>query len=183
MLTLSIPPLRERAEDIHPIARGILAGLECECPEADLALLTGYHWPGNIRQLKNFLRRAAVVGAGHLRGPLLKRLLEDEGRFHRALDGRGMGQLLTKGTLEEIEFEVIHQRIQSCGGNKCEAARRLGVAKSTLHDKLRRWKQRQFGSSLSANSLVTSLDYSRATLSKTGVPYSTSAPPGHLAFA
>lgn len=135
-LTLRIPPLRERPEDIPVLAANILKGV-CNrmgraevrlSPQAEAAL-EDYGWPGNIRELANVLERAMILQKGEsLDAPDL------------GLDGRRTLQAPMEGemvTLKEMEKLHIERVLQRSGGNVAEAALVLGLARRTLYDRLK----------------------------------------------
>ena len=135
-LTLRIPPLRERPEDIPVLAANILKGV-CNrmgrtevrlSPRAEAAL-RDYGWPGNIRELANVLERAMILQKGEsLDAPDL------------GLDGRRTLQAPAEGemvTLKEMEKLHIERVLQRSGGNVAEAAQVLGLARRTLYDRLK----------------------------------------------
>lgn len=139
VLRIEIPPLRQRREDILPLAVQFLDSLKANYAPADLAALSEYEWPGNVRQLRNFLIRAAVVGRSSLSGPLVLRLLAEEKA--QAAAPSGGSPTLWNGSLAEIEKEVIVARLRRLNGNRKKTAAELGIAKSTLQEKLRRWRE------------------------------------------
>jgi DNA-binding NtrC family response regulator len=161
---VDIPPLRERASDIPPLARHLLARI-AEQPgmrylsitDDGLAVLMRYGWPGNVRQLQNALFRAAVLCDGNAltaadfpqiaQESTLSRRASD---YHgKALNGAAGTSALTQGPgitlyahdgnmrpLEEIEADVIRLAIGHYRGRMTEVARRLGIGRSTLYRKL-----------------------------------------------
>ncbi len=133
VFSLTLPPLRERAEDILPIALQLLA-LEGGpgrgfARDAERALLA-YSWPGNIRELSNAVRHGAALAQG-----AAVRLddLPDEVRERRPSQP-------ALRPLAEVEREHILAVLESCGGNQAEAARVLGLARNTLWRKLRAYE-------------------------------------------
>jgi DNA-binding NtrC family response regulator len=138
-VAVSLPPLRKRPEDIEPISAKLLADLSHEIgrklkglsPEAAEALRS-YPWPGNVRELKNVLGRAAALCDGTRIEA--KDLFLSHGKKSETLDG------LSGKTLEEIEKAAIHATLKSVGGNKTEAAKVLGIAYSTLYEKMKKYK-------------------------------------------
>jgi two-component system NtrC family response regulator/two-component system response regulator AtoC len=137
-----LPPLRKRREDIEPIAGQLLAGISADVgkklsglsPEAASAL-TAYSWPGNVRELKNVLGRAAALSDG---GRIeAKDLFLSQGKKTATLEG------LSGRTLEEIEKAAIHATLQSVSGNKTEAAKALGIAYSTLYEKMKKYGMKE----------------------------------------
>jgi DNA-binding NtrC family response regulator len=136
VLELWLPPLRERPEDLGLLCAEILGRLSrelgTEALELDpgaLAALAAEPWPGNLRELEQRLRRAALLAAGPVLGPAD---LSPGPRSRRA-EAAPLASL----TLAEIERDQIQRVLQECGHNKSLAARRLGLHRSTLYAKLR----------------------------------------------
>jgi DNA-binding NtrC family response regulator len=142
VVRVNMPPLRKRKEDIETIAVQALAGISAEIhkkitglsPEA-AAALTAYSWPGNVRELKNVLGRAAALSDSGRIEP--KDLFLTQGRKRTTLDG------LSGKTLDEIEKAAIYATLQSVSGNKTEAAKMLGIAYSTLYEKMKKYGMRE----------------------------------------
>jgi transcriptional regulator with PAS, ATPase and Fis domain len=134
VLTLRIPPLRERPDDIPIIARELLRDFGFTYAGSVLEQLRQYDWPGNVRQLKNVLIRAGVLGHRELNGEIVDRILVEEHTRHSiALSGE-------PASLADVERQVVLERLQRNGGNRKQTAKDLGIGKSTLHEKLKRWK-------------------------------------------
>ncbi|WP_257450928.1 sigma-54-dependent transcriptional regulator [Archangium lipolyticum] len=149
-LPLFIPALRERPEDILVIARDMLARLSRELgrPGLDLsptaeAALRSYSWPGNLRELRNVLERAVLLSST----PVLR---PDDLRFDHLL-ARALapspvepGAALSSGrseldlTLREVERRHIERVLADEGGHVERAAKRLGIPRSSLYQKLKR---------------------------------------------
>jgi transcriptional regulator with PAS, ATPase and Fis domain len=135
VLTLRIPPLRERREDIGLISRHLLDELKAQWEPGVIEMLERQNWPGNVRQLKNVLTRATVLGGKRLSPSVLDPILQEESvRAVPSKNGYG-------GSLEDIERKAIVDRLKVCDGNRKRAAKELGIAKSTLQDKLRKWRE------------------------------------------
>ncbi|MGH2571394.1 MAG: sigma-54 interaction domain-containing protein, partial [bacterium] len=145
---IRLPPLRERPEDVAPLARKFLATLAeqqgCapfELPAATQAFLSRAPWPGNVRELRNAIERATILAGG---GEL------EPGHFG-SVDGavgdpgpsEGM-TLLQVGRLAQrrAESEAIRRALRETAGNRTEAARRLGVSYKTLWAKLKEYEIR-----------------------------------------
>lgn len=131
-----LPPLRDRKDDILPIATAFITELNPILgkhiqgihPDA-VRILEGYPWPGNIRELRNVIERAMILANGdEIRPEHLPR----EIRVHRALDA---GLL----SLEELEAAHIRRVIQALNGNLKKAAEVLGISRSTLYEKIQRY--------------------------------------------
>jgi DNA-binding NtrC family response regulator len=139
-VTIAIPPLRERPEDIALLARHFAARAASESGRAALqiddeamACLTRHSWPGNVRELQNAIQHAAILCRGdHIsRDDLPPRITG------AALSGINLdGAVATGLTLDELEREYIRATLASVDGNKSEAAAILGIDRKTLYRKL-----------------------------------------------
>lgn len=134
VLTLRVPPLRERREDILPLARHFLANerrpLRGFTQQAEERLLA-HAWPGNVRELANAIQHGVALANGLDidANDLPEGIGESVGpRESDAMDLR---------PLSEVEREHILRVLDACGGSQAEAARVLGIARNTLWRKLR----------------------------------------------
>ena len=142
VIAIHIPPLRERPEDLLPLAARFLeqhgARLgrpNCTLSSDALARFCGYAWPGNVRELENVIERALVLGRDTLIG--VSDLPPDlRGAPGRAPAARAEGGV---GPLAEAEREHIRRALLAVGGNKTAAARLLGLDRKTLYRKLRQF--------------------------------------------
>ncbi|HNX30324.1 MAG TPA: sigma-54 dependent transcriptional regulator [Holophaga sp.] len=136
VIRLTIPPLRDRGDDIILLARHFAAKYAVECgrpvpafSDSALRTLRDYAWPGNVRELENVIHRLVVMGEGErIDVPDLPELM----RFS-ALRGESPYR-----TLAEIEAEHIRRVMGIVGGNRTRAAEILGVDRKTLREKLKR---------------------------------------------
>ncbi len=135
-LTLRIPPLRERPEDILLLSSTILREVCSRMgrPEIQLTpmaegMLKGYAWPGNIRELSNVLERAMVLQKGE-RLEASDLGLEDR----KSTQFSAETELVTMKEMERLHIDRVLQR---CHGNVTEAAQILGMARRTLYDRLK----------------------------------------------
>jgi DNA-binding NtrC family response regulator len=138
VFVITVPPLRERPEDIPSLTHSFIqrfaaeshrpiTGAEEEC----LAALQSYLWPGNVRQLRNVVQRAVALSPGpHIR----KSDLPPEFQ-HRSLSGSSF-QVHVGTTLEEVEQDLIARTIAAFKGNKTRAAKALGISLRTLYNRL-----------------------------------------------
>jgi transcriptional regulator with PAS, ATPase and Fis domain len=140
-VTLTVPPLRERPEDILPLAQFFL---EHHHPGVRLgptaaSLLQEYGWPGNIRELRNVLTKAAVMAPG----PVLDAsdLPIDPGRATTASLIRA-AQAVAATNLDDMEERMIQQALQQTGGHQQRAAALLGISRRTLSRKLKAYEER-----------------------------------------
>lgn len=152
---IHVPPLRARREDIVPLARALLTELSQGLgrppdaarlsPGAEEKLLA-YNWPGNVRQLRNVLERAAIVAGGgpvepaHLvlegnpgAGPAVE--AAQRGAHASANPGADPGR-----SLEELEREAIRRALDAESGHRKRAAERLGIGLRTLYEKIKRYR-------------------------------------------
>ena len=151
VVQVTIPPLRERSGDVPALARHLLARIakqpglrELGITDEAMSLLSGYAWPGNVRQLQNALFRAAVLCDGdaltatdfpHIASLLVAGApVADHGA-----QAAGVTLFNSDGNmraLEAIEADVIRLAIGHYRGRMTEVARRLGIGRSTLYRKL-----------------------------------------------
>jgi two-component system response regulator HydG len=140
VVTLNMPPLRERVEDIPLLAAHFLNRFSDKNHKqvkgftpAAMDVLLKYFWPGNVRELENVIERAVVLLVGeYISERELPPSLVGSAAQARAVSLAGF-------SLDEVERRAILDTLDSCGGNKSEAARRLGVTRKTLHGKLARY--------------------------------------------
>ncbi len=137
VVTLLIPPLRERREDIVPLVEyftQVLAGQlglqDVPFDLSDFRELEAYSWPGNVRELKNMVERCLLLG--RFPSELLK-----PGKS----DNSSVAGYPVSWTLEEAEKDHIRKVLARSGENKTQAARILGVSRKTLTRKLHAWQQ------------------------------------------
>lgn len=151
ILPLHVPPLRDRKEDIALLTSRLLKNLcdryqrENVQPSHDtLLIMEAYDWPGNIRQLSNVLEYALVHADKHV---ILPHHLPDEVRSAPSSARPTIGSF-TQGFIArphpyrsaippEIELAAINRAVDEAGGNKAEAARRLGISRTTLWKRLK----------------------------------------------
>ncbi len=132
VITLSLPPLRKRGDDVVLIARELLERTAQEhgvpAPALDPELceaLMGYHWPGNVRELKNAVERALLLSPpGEL---AVAELVPQDSTI--AETG---GPLPFPARLDDITAAAAQATLDGCGGNRSEAARRLGISRRRL---------------------------------------------------
>ncbi len=134
-----LPPLRERPEDLVPLARLLLAraGAALGRPHLRLsaaaeAALARQSWPGNVRELQNILERAAIMADRDVVGPELLDPPSPPPGAASAAPARAM-------TLAELERDAIDQALRRHNGNRRLAAESLGIGLRTLYDKLKRY--------------------------------------------
>jgi two-component system response regulator AtoC len=149
VMVIELPPLSDRKEDIPILTDYFISKLAREMgkeirrvSQQALDLIVSYSWPGNVRELKNVMERALILAKGDLIDPgdLPLELRKDvEGLHLAASDEKWMdrdGFL----PLAEVERNYILKVLQEKGGNKSKTARILGVSRSTLREKLNRYR-------------------------------------------
>ena len=154
-----LPPLRERAEDIPLLARFFL---ERFCHESDLPqigftlealerLSTGY-WPGNVRQLQNVVRKAALNARGYsIDEPNIGLLMEEQGRTVSSSVDDAIKEIIEKSEpgeahqrfLERFESKLLAEAMKQHEGNLSKASEALGISRFTLREKLKSYGLRE----------------------------------------
>jgi two-component system response regulator HydG len=140
VISIVVPPLRDRREDIPLLAQHFVQryaqrnakAVEGLAREA-LDLLAAYHWPGNVRELENVIERAVVLARDAWIGP------RDLPEAISAVAPEARAITIAIGTpLEEVEQRLIEETLQHTGGDKTLAAKLLGITSRTIYRKLKR---------------------------------------------
>jgi DNA-binding NtrC family response regulator len=136
-ISVHLPPLRERRDDIMPLANSFLKRFAAQANrdirefKADaIERLTAFDWPGNIRQLQNEIQRAVLLSEG---GEVAAADLS----ITNAKTGPSDGSDTNFTLLEGVERNAIVQTLKETGGNKLETAKRLGIGRQTLYNKIK----------------------------------------------
>jgi two-component system response regulator AtoC len=146
VVTITLPPLRDRPEDLLPLLDHYIRHFSSEnklppvrLTESAVEALRGYRWPGNIRELRNFCENLVVLRRGSevTAYDLDPRYLADDG------DGEGGGGGLPQGSLsvEENEKRLLRNALIKARGNRTRAAELMGISRRTLHRKLALWPE------------------------------------------
>ena len=135
---IRVPPLRQRIEDIQPLVEfflrkhGARYGIEVDPPDAaTMEELKDYPWPGNVRELENFVVRWISLGKEALHAL--------DKRVALSFEQQDSNRRWLSMTMAEIEAEVIKMVLHDCAGNKTLAAKRLGLARKSLYNKIERY--------------------------------------------
>jgi DNA-binding NtrC family response regulator len=136
-ISVHLPPLRERREDIMPLANAFLKRFAAQAnrvikgftPEAS-ERVTAFEWPGNVRQLQNEVQRAVLLSEGEMVG-------ETDLSISRAKVPGETAPDTNFTLLEGVERNAIVQMLKDTGGNKLETAKRLGIGRQTLYNKIK----------------------------------------------
>jgi DNA-binding NtrC family response regulator len=136
-ISVHLAPLRERREDIMPLANAFLKRFAAQAnriiqgfTSGAVERLTAFDWPGNVRQLQNEVQRAVLLSEGNtvdVADLSIATAKPDTGEFND-----------TNFTLlEGVERNAIVQMLKDTGGNKLETAKRLGIGRQTLYNKIK----------------------------------------------
>jgi len=130
VLSFRLPPLRERRRELSRLIDGVIKDLEDRFETRGLSLSKGarawmleYDWPGNLRQLRNLLERALILGRGRILDP-------------SPPSGSGLG---TPPSMAEVERDHIRRVLAYTRGHQGKAARILGISRKSLWEKRRRY--------------------------------------------
>jgi DNA-binding NtrC family response regulator len=147
VMTIEVPPLRERREDIPLLVEHIVPRLvrELGLPEVSescvtaeaMAELCAYDWPGNVRELENTLQRALVMAEG---GPITAFDLDVKRPSFEASHVRSTGPLVPGASFREIERHAIVSTYEACGRSPLRTAEVLGISPRTVHYRLREYR-------------------------------------------
>ncbi|MGC8759954.1 MAG: sigma-54 interaction domain-containing protein [Bryobacteraceae bacterium] len=133
-VVLRVPPLRERVEDIAPLASHFLADYAAEpkLTREALGVLERYWWPGNVRELRNVLTRAALLADG---APITA------SHLGLPVEPRGVPAPLILHRLDSLERDAILRALESTRGHREKAAALLGISRRTLSRKLKLYRE------------------------------------------
>ncbi len=138
-VTVEIPPLRTRPQDIQMLAHRFAADLGRTISPRALLRLQAHSWPGNVRELRHAIERASGLS-----GPFANHLGEAEFEFLLTPENIEQTPELELGapilTLEEMERALLLKALRLTGGNRANAAKILGIARSTIFEMLKRHK-------------------------------------------
>ncbi len=140
VVELSVPPLRERREDILPLANHFIAEFSQGKARFSAAVnecLERYHWPGNVRELRNAMERASLLSRGEL-------ILPDHlpNKIRAVPEPAAVSMSVPAGAqLEDVERQTILQTLQKCGFSRTETAKALGISRRALIYKLQRYRE------------------------------------------
>jgi len=143
VITMKIPPLRERREDIPVLVDYFLKGFAREnhkkiegISREAKNLLLKYDYPGNVRELENIMERAVVIS----RGPLISTEdlpFKNQGLKHISVADEKRGTL--RKSIETLERRLIEEALEAAGGNQTHAATALGLSERMLRYKLKKF--------------------------------------------
>ena len=134
VLRITVPPLRDRREDVPLLAEHLLKRIAtdrpCQIEPGAIELLVRHDWPGNVRELHHTLQRAYLIGGGSVTTEILA----------GEIGGPEGNQRLPSGgfqaAIDHAEKQLLQEALRNSGGNKTAAAAALGMKPSTFRDKL-----------------------------------------------
>lgn len=141
VVVITLPPLRERQDDILLLLNHYLRlfsdenGKQIEgFTPAAYEMLASYGWPGNIRELRNLVERMVVLGRGRMLD-----VRDIPAQVRETARGGGEVRVDAEITVDEMERRMIVQALERTGGNRTKAAEQLGISRRTLHRKLNQY--------------------------------------------
>ncbi len=145
VLSLRLPPLRERREDVPVLIRHFCARMRAGNPLAAsigadkiYGPVADYHWPGNVRELQNYVERCLVLGTAGLDRSFFAEFVGAIPAAPKKEKTENDNHVeLTVSTLEEMERQLVQAVVSRCGGNKSQAALLLDINRNTVNKKLR----------------------------------------------
>ncbi len=146
VVNLNVPPLRERIEDIPLLAQHFLniyakknsKKIKGFTPTV-MDMLLKHDWPGNVREMENAVERAAILTLDEYISEKVLPISISKSDTQMTRVARGLLSTDEAQSLEGIEREMILSTIEAVGGNKSEAARKLGINRRTLYNKLQKY--------------------------------------------
>lgn len=144
VLTIHVPPLRDRRDDIPLLAQHFSETLSANLGvtplpfnHSDIIMMQRYDWPGNVREFRNVIERSLLLGK-----------LPGDCCENNTMNNTGGGEESVSDyplhwTLADVENQHMRRVLQGVGGNKSEAARRLGISRKTLERKVSSWSREQ----------------------------------------
>ncbi|PLX32550.1 MAG: hypothetical protein C0600_02110, partial [Ignavibacteria bacterium] len=142
---LMLPPLRERPEDIPFLVKLFIEGASTEfqkiisgIDDSAMGLLSSYHWPGNVHQLKSTIRRAVLnanrrIAAEHIDLPIAQ---PDQKSYPQITVTAHSLKQQVRQHVSQVEREMLHKTLQKTGWNKAKASRLLGITYKTMLKKV-----------------------------------------------
>ena len=161
VITISLPPLRMRKEDIPLLAQHFLIkhskggrSENLSVPPESIQRLTDYQWPGNIRELENVIKRAIILAKGNIISPDLlfegieKAVIQNTPERSKLFAYLNQQIVASEGeiyklAIEEFERDLLQWALSKVGGNQLQAAKLLGISRVMLHERMEKYKLRE----------------------------------------
>ena len=148
-ISITIPPLRERRADIPAMVEAMVkklrhpSGTQCRVTQKSLELLRGYDYPGNVRELRNILQKAAALSTNGIITPELLDLDQYADIYHNPLAHRDTGD--GKRSMTELESDHIRSLLLQFNGHRSKVADVLKISERTLYRKLKQYDLQDVG--------------------------------------
>lgn len=151
-ITLSVPPLRKRIDDVPELAAYFLKNANQEMHKSvenfsidAIRLMKNYSWPGNVRELKNAVYRAALLADKEIKPEHLQISLTRDKLVEKSISDSAAGKKVslkkaTRHATQVLEKQLIEQTLRKCNHNKTLAAKRLKIDRKALYNKLKKYK-------------------------------------------
>lgn len=146
VITIEIPPLRDRKEDIYELARQFTTKVSerfdftFTLSDDALELMAEHSWPGNVRELENVIERCAVMAYSRGSQCIDRSVLLSYAGFHRAIEAEPRHEDDGNMSLDHLERRTILRILSETGNNISDTARKLGVTRNTVYNKIRKYK-------------------------------------------
>jgi DNA-binding NtrC family response regulator len=148
VVTLKLPPLRERMEDIEDLIETFLERIarstgqpRRQISREAVRMLMTYSWPGNVRELENFIERAVALGSDLMLEPIdFPTQISSRLRMLRAPGDEPLRRVGRVVPIVEVERHAILNAVAEAKGDKLLAAQMLGIGKTTLYRKLKQYE-------------------------------------------
>jgi two-component system response regulator AtoC len=146
-IAITVPPLRERPADLRAMIDHFAQESARQADQAEvhfgpeaLALMLAHPWPGNVRELKNAVDRAVLLAAGETIEPEHLPLAQMKPKAHPAAPSSSGGVLPLEASVQAHERAQIVEALAACDGNQTKAAKRLGISRRTLINRLEQYR-------------------------------------------
>jgi two-component system nitrogen regulation response regulator GlnG len=161
VITISLPPLRMRKDDIPLLTQHFLVkhsrgsrNENLSLPPESMQRLTDYHWPGNIRELENVIKRAIILAKGNIISPDLlfegieKPVIQNTNERTKLFAYLNQQIVASEGeiyklAIEEFEKDLLQWALTKSSGNQLQAAKLLGISRVMLHERMEKYKLRE----------------------------------------
>ena len=161
VITISLPPLRMRKDDITLLTQHFLVkhsrgsrNENLSLPPESMQRLTDYHWPGNIRELENVIKRAIILANGNIISPDLlfegieKPVIQNTNERTKLFAYLNQQIVASEGeiyklAIEEFEKDLLQWALTKSSGNQLQAAKLLGISRVMLHERMEKYKLRE----------------------------------------
>jgi two-component system response regulator AtoC len=141
VVTIQLPPLRERHQDIPALVQHFLnrGGRKGSITPQALVMLDGYHWPGNVRELENTIERALVLAREGIVTKTEIQLRAPSERISPHWTDQAPLEIGWQANLSKLEKSLVERALRQAEGNKSKAAELLGIHRRLLYEKMREY--------------------------------------------